>query len=199
MYNNRHFVGHIQQEAIANHLAFPSCDLYIVTHGEEIWIHAFDKQTSWVIVEVSLPVGKLPFVQQDLVVVASFEKHWAMVFWKSRRNGSLSIAFRSLHCAIRSLGCAFSSLHCASSSLGVSFRSLGFSPRIRHQFPPRPAAPCFEATHHVAQGFTWWHIVLHPYYHVDMVGHDAYSPYFYHRIEPRDFLHFLLKDDFPKS
>lgn len=55
----------VKQETVSYQLAVPLGDVSIVQGGEEVGMQSLDSQTAGVIVEIVLPVGELPVVEED--------------------------------------------------------------------------------------------------------------------------------------
>ena len=88
MDDDGHLVGNVKEETVADDLAVATGDGHIMEDGEETGILALDKKAAGVVIEIGLPVVKLAFVEEYLVVVAGLEKNGTgETFGKSRRNG----------------------------------------------------------------------------------------------------------------
>lgn len=82
-----HLVGDVEEEAVACHMATTARHLHAVNDGEELRILALKEKAARIVVKVVLPCVKLPFVKQDLVIVAGLEEDRTEDFGKCRRNG----------------------------------------------------------------------------------------------------------------
>ena len=175
MYDYRHFLGDVQQEAVAHHLALPFSDGDMLHDGEVVRVQSFDGQPPGVVVEIVLPGVQLAFVHEELVTVAAFEERGASGFARSRNCGN-----SGRHCSRR-----FYVRH-------YSRRFYGGHPPLVLQLPPGFRAARLEAPDYQPQVLPLRHVLLYPHYHVDMVGHDAELPYLYHGIEGVDLSDLLV-------
>ena len=64
----------VKQEAVTHQLTVPLADVSMVQGGEKSRTQPLDGQAPGVVVEVVLPVGELPVVKENQVIIASLEE-----------------------------------------------------------------------------------------------------------------------------
>ena len=99
VHNDRHLVGNVKQEPVANNLATAACHLHAGEHGEVLGMLTLQEQAARVIVKVSLPVVQLLLMHQNLVIVALLKQAlaWRLVHAEYPPIGFVAAMFEACH------------------------------------------------------------------------------------------------------